>query len=417
MNLKIQSLAPELKLILALISPGQPPYRPVNSNQLMTENTDWRLVIEYAKHHRIIPTLYNNLKKICPELVPENILETLKNLNASAAKQSLAQAAELKRIIPALNRKNIKVSILKGRALAKLLYGNISQRQSRDIDLLVEEKNVIKTDKILHELGYTLSNLKSGLPLNSDLGRQFIKGRPELDYISKSRGTCIDLHWHLSHCYHAFPVDMNNLWSEMKLVDSEFGLVNELPISIHFIFLCYHGAKHHWLRLHWLLDIAILVNQGNLDWDTIIVSAKKFGVLPTISLATILANKFFKSPIPQVIQENTELLKIGNNLAEKMIQDIISSPGEIEQQVMPFMDFKRIKFGHLLQTKINHKFLTWTDLLYPSETDYQSVKLPARLYFLYYMIRPLILAGKLLQRIFIALVARKPGHSESLNRL
>lgn len=417
MGLNNHLLTHELRIILACVGSESTLDQSADFRKVIPKNTDWQSVIEYAQHHRLIPLIYNHLNTHYSELVPIGVLDQFKKVNEQVVRQSLAQAAELKRIIPALNQNSIDAVILKGRALAKQLYGDISMRQSRDIDLLVRKSDVIKTDSILHDLGFNIANLKSGLPLDSALGRRFIRGRPELDYISKSRSTFVDLHWHLSHSFHAFPVDMTKLWSKMRLVENEYGQVHELPLSMHFIFLCYHGAKHHWLRLHWLLDIAILINQGNLDWDYIIESAKQLGVLPAISLASILTNRFFNTPVPDLILQNSSLMDNGHKLTNLMIKDMIRNPADIENQIMPFMDFKRIKIGHRLQTRLEHRFFTWTDLIFPSETDYQSIKIPDFLFFLYFFIRPLRLAGKLIQRVLYSLAIRKPDTSEAVNRL
>jgi hypothetical protein len=400
------SLTDELRIILNCAGSELSFHEPVAVKKIITENTDWQRVIDYTQHHRLIPQVYGHLNKHCCELVPGDVLAKLKNLNDEVIRQSLAQAASLTTIIPALNKRGIDVAILKGRALAKKLYGNIALRQSRDIDLLVRQGDVITADMAFHELGYSHSNHKTGLPLNTDIGRKFIKGRSELDYMSHKHGICIDLHWHLSLSSHAFPVDMKKLWTQMKRVQGDYGQLSELPITMHFIFLCYHGAKHHWLRLHWLQDIAILVNQGELDWSRVIVTAKRLGVLPTVILATRLAKHFFNTPLEAAVKQQTRNFTDTDNLAGMMIGDMIRAPADIEKNVAPYMDFKRIRTGYRLQTIFKHRFLTWTDLLFPSDSDYQSIRIPASLSYLYYLVRCFRLALKLKARIIHSITHR-----------
>lgn len=404
------SMDSELKLLLELVGPETVSLTQNVSSRSISSETDWPLLTGYACHHRLIPLLFEQVKKIPPGIVPVTAMNELDKQYKKSVRQCLAQTAELKRIIPALNKESIDVALLKGRALARWLYGDNCLRQSRDIDLLVKEQDIIRVDNILYQHGYKLARVASRMPLDSHRGRKFTRGRSELDYFNHDRLTTIDLHWHLSHSFHSFPVNMNDIWQHMEIQQHDHGQVKIMSASLHFIFLCYHGAKHHWLRLHWILDLAKMITRRIPDWADILDQAERAGVLPAVSLGAVLAHRFFESPIPDEITRNRVLLDTGRALADKMIPDMIKKPMEIEARVMPFMDFKRIKLGHHLQTGFPHKYLTWTDLLHPSESDYQSVKLPAPLTFLYFVVRYLNLVIKLGRRITKAIFSRfNPG--------
>ena len=54
----------------------------------------------------------------------------------------------------ALTREGLPVVVLKGAALAELVYQHIGLRTMADVDLLVEKKNLDKAGSILERLGY-----------------------------------------------------------------------------------------------------------------------------------------------------------------------------------------------------------------------------------------------------------------------
>ena len=408
-----QNISTELRVVLKCASPELNPTEVSEVVALISKGIDWSLLIEFAQHHRLLPLVYTNLNRECQNLVPESVLKQLKNQYEQIIRQTLAQSAELKRITSTFHAKGLDIVLLKGWALKESLYDDVSLRQSRDIDLLVRQTDTVDADNILFKLGYKITKLKNRFKLNSHVGTQLIRRRSELDYWSSERDTYVDLHWRLSLSHGSFPIDINQLWDEME-AQGEEGMFR-MPDSTHFVFLCYHGAKHCWLRFHWLNDIALLIQKDQLDWNLILTKAKELGVLPTIGLAVSLANLMFGAPIPEVLKNRRDILSKGEQLAFKMLPDMIRAPAEIEKRVQPFTDFKRIYFGYQLQTRLPYRFITWTDLLFPSVTDYSAINLPKRLSILYYIVRLALLIQKLVYRIVntISLTSYSHGRIES----
>jgi hypothetical protein len=290
------SVSKELWVVLKCGSLDLSPGNLSEIELLISAGVDWPLIIELAQHHRLLPLVYTNLNRHCQDIVPVNALEHLNEHYEKNTHHNLVQAAELKRITSAFNAKELDLAVIKGWALIKPLYKDISLRKSHDVDLLVRQSDIIEADNILYGLGYKVTHLENRFRLNTQVGRRFLRRRQELDYWSDQRHTCIDLHWRLALSHSAFPLDMDRLWDDMDVVNEGNRSIHQLSDAMHFVFLCYHGAKHCWLRLHWLNDISLLMKEDQLDWDSMLNIARQLGVLPTVGLALSLANILFEAP-------------------------------------------------------------------------------------------------------------------------
>lgn len=357
----------------------------------ISSDINWNLLLEFSTFHRLVPLVYSHLRKSGADIIPADILQKFKLSYEESVRRNLAQTAELKRLVSELNKAKIDISIIKGHALKKTLYGNISLRDSYDIDMLVRQSDVIKVSAIVKRLGFLAHDLVPDFDMGSTIGRRMIRERHEQHFESESSGVSLDLHWRLSHSFYAFPIQMETLWDEAEETSSEFGLTRQLRPSAHFVYLCYHGSKHCWYRLHWLCDIALLISQNKLDWEDVLSRAQHLGILPAIELAVVLSNFLLKVPIPETLKDQSELLENGRNLAQIMLPTITQDPEELAQLVIPSRIYTEWRF----QTRWPHRFLVWTDLLSPSNKDYRLLKLPQSLSFLYYLVRLMRLSVKL----------------------
>jgi hypothetical protein len=69
--------------------------------------------------------------------------------------------------------------------------------------------------------------------------------------------------------------------------------------------LCVHAAKHVWVQLSWLCDIAQLAKSQQLDWNAIQDEARRLGIERIVSLNLFLAHKLLGSPLPPTIQKRS----------------------------------------------------------------------------------------------------------------
>ena len=75
-----------------------------------------------------------------------------------------------------------------------------------------------------------------------------------------------------------------------------------LTKEMHFIELCLHGSGHLWSRFHWLMDIAKILNDNDIDWPRVVRIATERDVEDIILGSSALVEEFFDVGLPTGLQ-------------------------------------------------------------------------------------------------------------------
>lgn len=114
---------------------------------------DWEPVMRMATEHRLAPLLYWHLREYGID-VPSEVRRTLAAAYARQKAIATAQAATLAELGAALDRAGIVVVVLKGGALAHLIYPEPGLRPMEDLDLLVAPQHGEATREVLRDCGF-----------------------------------------------------------------------------------------------------------------------------------------------------------------------------------------------------------------------------------------------------------------------
>ncbi|MGA7933574.1 MAG: nucleotidyltransferase family protein, partial [Kovacikia sp.] len=124
---------------------------------LLSKNLNWQYLFQIAQHHAITPLLYWNLKTVCPETVPPDRLQKLRDFFHFNSQRNLIFAQELIGLMQLFTDQNISALPYKGIILAASAYGNLALRQMADLDILVREKDLSRAMDLLRSRGYELT--------------------------------------------------------------------------------------------------------------------------------------------------------------------------------------------------------------------------------------------------------------------
>jgi hypothetical protein len=102
---------------------------------------EWQSALRVAEQENILPFFAVKFRQ-SDATAPGAILDKLTKVQNSAAQSGFWWTCELKGILRAFAEKAIPVLPLKGPFLAERLYGGISHRVSRDLDLLVHPSDM-----------------------------------------------------------------------------------------------------------------------------------------------------------------------------------------------------------------------------------------------------------------------------------
>lgn len=267
--------------------------------ELIRKDLDWNYIIISACRNEVSLLLTYQINHICPEEIPPAYLRLLKDAFNRGVKYHLLLTAELIDILKIFEQYNIQAIPHTGPSLNQRAYRNIALREINWINLIINEKDVLKSKEILLSLGYKLKYQ----PI-SGKESAFIKSVREYIF-TKNRGSIqINLRWNYLADSFSSPIAIERIWDykQMNSISiNRFELINPVVEDL-FLVLCIECAKKQWIRLGYICDIAELVrNNSGLDWNKIFFASKNRRMQKIVQINLYLINELFKVDIPQTI--------------------------------------------------------------------------------------------------------------------
>ncbi|EEL48443.1 MULTISPECIES: nucleotidyltransferase domain-containing protein [Bacillus cereus group] len=361
-------LSKELKLLLELLKEENEADIQRNKKELFSD-IDWNHFLHLARHHRVYPLTYMRLKNIDERLVPKEVMEAVHQDYKRNTFQMLQLSAEMERVSKLFTKSNIRLLFLKGPVIAREIYGDISLRTSKDLDVLIEEINLKKAEEILFGLGYKREDVPTILNEKKWRHHHVLYYHPKI-------GMQIEIHWRTQ----PFPMKeppFNELWERKRissLTDSSIFFLGEEDL---FMYLVSHGARHGWFRLRWLKDIDKMVRNGIGFKETYPLFRKyKYHFVQAQTL--ILSSQLLQTPINEEVKEKNGINQI-KSLCERAYIYIMDENCESPDE-----------HYRLLLKDNAQKLISILVSLYPAYIDTQVLKLPTSLHFLYFPLRPFL---------------------------
>ena len=226
--------------------------------------TDWSILSKQAESQSLAPLLYHHIQRHNIE-IPRPAKRELSALYLRHKHAHQVHAETLHEILAAYHEANIETIVLKGAALAFLIYPTPNLRPKRDIDLLVKPDNAVPAQKILRDLGFN-----APLPTGAELPDKHLDAATR-----KQRGmiSSIEIHHNLFNVYHPVSMAFADLTSApLPFAVDEETIAYTLGYEDMLWHLCQHVAYHAnvWepIRLIWVTDIIGFSERfaAQIDW-------------------------------------------------------------------------------------------------------------------------------------------------------
>lgn len=375
----------ELKLILSMLRGD---LTDLTSEEIKSRlhNIDWPLFLKLAYHHRLYSVIYVQLKKLNSPFVPAAVMERLKQQFTINTFRMLQLTAEMEQVCGAFRERGIRTITLKGPALAHDLYGEVSMRTSKDLDILIPVQDVEAAERILIDLGYQCKEGERALTVRSWKWREH-----HICYVHPDKRTQVEIHWRLNPDS-GRETDFEVLWKRSRFSSYTQTPVRMLEREDLWVYLVTHGARHGWFRLRWLLDIDQMIRTMPLDMKKIERRLKAEGRLSIGSQTLHLTSDLLHTPLDD---DFTSILtmneRAGRRLAREgslFMNDMLDSPDQLKH-------YRSYLFS-LRSTR--QKWFFFVERLYPSTWDVQQFPLPRPLFFLYFPLRPFLWFWRRLKR-------------------
>lgn len=237
-----------------------------NVRHLLAAGLDWDRLVEIAYQHQVVSLLYEHIKELGGDAVPEQFLTRFKELSIVTTSWNVRYNYELSKVFEALRSKNIAVMLLKGMALVHTVYESLALRPMNDVDILVKEGDLREIRSSLHDLGYDPPESQPDLD-----GREAVEYCHYFDQIkfyNKDR-IMFDTHFRLLNM--GVPAaDERTVWEracEVTLRDGGTALVPSPEAML--LHLCFHANHHHYSRIMHFCDINETYRRyaDTLDWE------------------------------------------------------------------------------------------------------------------------------------------------------
>lgn len=296
----LAALSPEERALVAGVNGQVPPDLAI----------DWMQVVHLAHVHGVGPLLHHAWSHP-PAAIPPNVLTKLLAVRRQHAIRTLVGLRERDQVLRALAEADVPCLVLKGGALARRWYGDVSLRPLADIDLLVRPSDVDRARQILQTIGY----------------RRGTKGGPSYHdppLALPGSPSSVELHYELTNLPLLHAMDFDDLYARALILDDQNGLVCTLGPEDTLLHLCIHTLRHidgegGWTLLQ-LSDIARHVTVFHLDWEVFEQRSQEVGVQRGAAAVLGLSRLLSRSGVPEQYTDRTAAERLLPYMARQQVR-------------------------------------------------------------------------------------------------
>ncbi|MDF1827386.1 MAG: nucleotidyltransferase family protein [Legionellaceae bacterium] len=352
-----------------------------SSNELILDPAiDWPLFYKLVLRHRIWHQVHDALINQTPSIP---IAAALTQHCKRDKRRIFITAGETVRIAREFTKKAIEHCFVKGTLLNVHVYGGLNTRPCRDIDVWVDANTYSSAVAALLSLGY-----QKKLPtyeLSGFKERWYMRNKHDMAFYHPKQHVLVELHFRLSY----FGLDFFPL---SAITRKPINLLN-VPIlaphdDYHLLYLMIHGAIHAWIRLRWLQDIALFINNNQCDLERVYDLATEIKCQHIVEQALILVNHHFKLTdriLAQLIHKPSHR---GIKLAA-IAQQFITADYEMTDGIRNINLFFKYRVYLAKLAVHGQKLHAIVGDLFKIDELFLYVTFPEKISFMYYVIYPL----------------------------
>jgi hypothetical protein len=232
----------------------------------------------------------------------------------------------------------------------------------------------------LSELGYT-----PGLRLSNREERAYLKSGYEYTFDSSQGRNLVEIKWNILPRFYAVEFDTKILFARAVKVEIGGASMQTLCPEDLMIVLCVHAAKHAWVQLSWLYDIAKFAKLASIDCGEVMCRARRLGVEWIVAVMLSLANRLLGTPLPTLIKADQDV----ERMATRVVPIIIGRT-KIDPDSLTYF---RLMIDTRERTRDRLRFV-WRLAFTPSIREWSTIKLPQSLFPLYRLVRAARLAKR-----------------------
>ena len=323
-----------------------------------------------AERHRVVPLVAACLAAAAREPFRRRVL--------ALAQQMIRLEQELAMIAGVLSAAGVEFLVLKGPALARQAYPLPEWRVSDDIDLWVESRDLAPAIQALEQAGYRREEAWS-----ARMAACARRAGIEVALRHPDRARLIEV-------AHGGPALAPTRRAAREIVAAAVpleiaGARMRAPAPIHaLIFSCLHGAHHRWDRFSWVADVAGLWRRlSPTERETACVTARRWRAETMLGLGLRLAAEHVG-----ILVEGRAAALVDSSHVQALARRVGLEAIAHDSARVPMLE--RLRFENDARDSACQRLRALAGWLFtPTLGDLAALPLPAVLYPLYAVIRPL----------------------------
>ena len=345
---------------------------------------DWPEFLRQAEHHGVLALAARSLGEQDAG-VPAPIAEALRSAFDINLRRSLWFTGELARILEHFERHGLRVVPYKGPLLAETVYGDVALRNFSDLDFLIAPADFARAREGLREIGYQPSS-----PLAPAIERYWLRHGYECSFDGAAGRHLVELQWRMLPRFYAVDLRTEDLLSRAGRASLGGREVRALAPEDGLLALCLHAAKHLWMRLIWVCDIAETVRVVAIDWAEFRRRAQSLGVSRIAAVSFRLAETLLGAELPDAARA----LAAGHREASTLAGTFAARLARGAAYDFNSTEYFRLA-GKLRERSLDRARYFWRLTFTPGQGDLAAVRLPESLFPLYRGVR----IARLLRRL------------------
>jgi hypothetical protein len=241
-------------------------------------------------HHRAWGVLHARREAVSG--VPPAVWAEATQRNLATALAQLSLHADLRSAATALADADVPWIVVKGPALAEVVYASPRHRHYNDLDLLVLPRDLRSAVAALGSAGWELLDRNWDLALDRMTGEVHLAG---------PHGTMLDLHWSLQNREYRrarLKLDPVTLFARSTTVSLAGTEVRTLSWSDTVVHLALHAAGDGADRMVWLGDVSRVVARRTEPWSVLVARGREWGAGAATALVLGRTVPELGTPVP-----------------------------------------------------------------------------------------------------------------------
>ncbi len=374
----------EFEFLCALTGSELAPQRTERVANWNLSALDWNKFLRLAERHGVLPLAARNLTEHARGL-PTEIERLLRSLDSANLRRSLWFAAELARIMPHFESRQLRAVPYKGPVLAQMVYGDLGLRSFSDLDFLISPVDFERAKQALAEIGY-----RPAADFTLAVERFWLRIGYERSFDGAAGKNLVEMQWALLPHFYGVDLLVDDLLARAGGTLVGGCEVPCLSPEDSLLVLCLHAAKHLWARLIWLSDIAGALQSQTIDYALVVSRARALGIARILGVSFWLVKKVLWAELPQFAEEmiaaDRRVETLGGDFADRLVRgaayDFEST--EYFRLIWKLRERRGDRWRYLWR-------LVWT----PGAGDVAVVRLPEVFFPLYRVVR----MGRLMRKL------------------